>query len=125
MSEVDPAAEPRLWLACLCAAWCRTCDAYEPVLEQVAAEFKTRLPQLQVRWIDIEDESDLVGDCDIQTFPTLAIVDPEGVRFFGTVTPHPETLARLLRSHLSDDNATHQSVPPEVMALAAQLRAGA
>jgi thioredoxin-like negative regulator of GroEL len=125
MSDADTAASAPLWLACLCAGWCRTCDAYQPVLEQVAAEFKARLPQLKVRWIDIEDESDLVGDCDIQTFPTLAIVDPEGVRFFGTVTPHAETLARLLRSHLSEDEVSHQSVPPEVAALAAQLRAGA
>ena len=121
----DAAPAPRLWLACLCAAWCRTCDAYQPVLEEVAAEFKARLPQLQVRWIDIEDESDLVGDCDIQTFPTLAIVDADGVRFFGTVTPHAETLARLLRAHLTDDAGAHQAVAPEVAALAAQLRAGA
>jgi thioredoxin-like negative regulator of GroEL len=121
----DAAPAPTLWLACLCAAWCRTCDAYEPVLRKVAAEFTARLPQLRVRWIDIEDESDLVGDCDIETFPTLAIVDPEGVRFFGTVTPQPEMLARLLRSHLSEHLGAHQPVPPEVAALAAQLRAGA
>jgi thioredoxin-like negative regulator of GroEL len=122
---IDAAPTPRLWLACLCAAWCRTCDAYQPVLQQVAAGFSASLPQLSVRWIDIEDESDLVGDCDIETFPTLAIVDPEGVRFFGTVTPHAETLARLLRAHLLDEPVAHQAVPPEVATLAARLRAGA
>jgi thioredoxin-like negative regulator of GroEL len=122
---IDAAPTPRLWLACLCAAWCRTCDAYQPVLQQVAAEFTASLPQLSVRWIDIEDEADLVGDCDIETFPTLAILDAEGVRFFGTVTPHAETLARLLRVHLSDASGAYQTVPPEVAALAAQLRAGA
>src|SRR5688572_24350056 len=53
---MDPSARGRRWLACLCAAWCRTCDGYRPVLDAVAAEFG-----LGARWIDIEDEADLLG----------------------------------------------------------------
>ena len=46
-----------LHVACLCAAWCRTCESYQQVFEAACAE----LPQagLQVRWIDIEDEAEL------------------------------------------------------------------
>ncbi|MBW8843907.1 MAG: thioredoxin family protein [Burkholderiales bacterium] len=90
-------------VACLCAAWCRTCESYQQVFEAACAE----LPQtgLQVRWIDIEDEADLIGDLDIETFPTLLIADDEHVRFAGPLTPQPETLKRVLRAHLSDPRA--------------------
>jgi thioredoxin-like negative regulator of GroEL len=114
-------AEP-LWLACLCAAWCRTCTDYMPVLAAVAAEIQVAAPGLRVRWIDIEDEADLVGDCDIETFPTIALVDASAVRFFGPLTPQPETLRRLLRARV--DGAGHvQPVDAEVEAFAARLRA--
>ena len=105
MSSAVPAR--RLWVACLCAAWCRTCDAYRPVLEQVAADAGTVRP----RWIDVEDEADLVGDCEVETFPTIAVVDEAGVRFFGPLTPQPETLRRVLRAALAAD-APALAAPP-------------
>jgi thioredoxin 1 len=109
---------PRVHIACLCAAWCRTCESYREVFEAACAE----LPQdgLHVRWIDIEDEADLIGDLDIETFPTLLIADAEHVRFAGPLTPQPETLKRVLRAHLAD--ATPARVAPEVIELAGRLR---
>ena len=103
-----------LQLACLCAAWCRTCDAYEPVIREVAAEFG-----LEPRWIDIEDEADLVGDVDVPTFPTLLLQHGAEVRFYGPITPQPEMLRRLLRS--AD---TRVAAAPEVQALATRLARG-
>lgn len=109
-----------LHVACLCAAWCRTCESYREVFEAACAE----LPQadLHARWIDIEDEADLIGDLDIETFPTLLIADDTGVRFAGPLTPQPETLRRVLRAHLDDARGT--TVAPEIQTLAARLRAG-
>jgi thiol-disulfide isomerase/thioredoxin len=107
---------PSLWLACLCAGWCRTCDGYRPVLDAVAAEH----PGLPVRWIDIEDEADLVGDIDVETFPTLLVAGADGVRFFGPLTPQPETLRRLLRAAFAP-GAAAMAVAPEVQRLAARL----
>jgi len=112
-----------VWLACLCAAWCRTCDGYQPVLRDVAAEFEAAHPGLRVRWIDIEDEADLLGDCDVETFPTLAIVDGDAVRFFGPLTPQPETLRRLLRATLLEwTPGAARRAAPDVEALAVRLR---
>jgi thioredoxin 1 len=87
-----------LWLVCLCAAWCRTCDAYAEVLEAVGAEFRAAAPALQVRWVDIEDDADWLGDVDVETFPTLLVADRERVRFYGPLTPQPQTLRRVLRA---------------------------
>lgn len=107
-----------LHVACLCAAWCRTCESYREVFEAACAE----LPQdgLHVRWIDIEDEAELIGDLDIETFPTLLIADDTQVRFAGPLTPQPETLRRVLRAHLAD--ATPARVDADHLALAARLR---
>lgn len=87
-----------LQVACLCAAWCRTCDAYAPVFETAVAELRADHPGLQARWIDIEDEADLVGDYDVETFPTLVVAAADGLRFAGPLTPQPETLRRVLRA---------------------------
>jgi hypothetical protein len=99
MSEPTPACLT-VHVACLCAAWCRTCDGYAPVFAAAMAALK--VPGLDIRshWIDVEDASDLVGDLDVETFPTLVVIDPRHVRFAGPLTPQPETLARLLRAVL-------------------------
>lgn len=98
-----------LHVACLCAAWCRTCESYQAVFEAACAA----LPQagLRVHWIDIEDEAELVGDLDIETFPTLLISEGERVRFAGPLTPQPETLRRVLRAHLDDARVARVAAP--------------
>ena len=66
-------------VTCLCAAWCLTCESYKSTFEEVAKKF----PEDQFRWLDIEDESDLVGEIDVQNFPTLMIQERSQVRFYG------------------------------------------
>jgi thioredoxin 1 len=85
---------PTFWVICLCAEWCGVCRDYRPVFEAVAA----RHPGLRFAWIDIEDEAERLGDLDIETFPTLLVAEGESQRFLGTLTPHAETLSRLLES---------------------------
>lgn len=114
-------ATPPLHVACLCAAWCRTCDAYAPVFEAAVAELRQTHPGLQSRWIDIEDEAELVGDYDVETFPTLVVADAAGLRFAGTLTPQPETLRRVLRAAA---DAAPLAGPAEARAFAKRLVAG-
>ncbi len=110
-------------LACLCAAWCRLCDEYAPVLATVAEAFAAEGVRLQVHWIDIEDEADLVGDFDVETFPTIVIASGPQVRFSGPVTPQPGTLSRLLRATVLDASADAATpvFPAEVQAFAVRL----
>jgi len=79
-------------VACLCAAWCGTCGSYRASFEQLAA----RHPELHCIWIDIEDQADIVGELDIDNFPTLLIQHDDVVAFFGTVLPDPALAERLL-----------------------------
>ncbi len=91
-NTLPPTAEQ--WVVCLCADWCGLCRDYRQVFEQLAA----RYPHSRFAWVDIEDHSDLLGDMDVETFPTVLLADANGTQFAGALTPHPETLSRLLDS---------------------------
>lgn len=93
-------AGERLLVACLCAEWCASCREYRPTFEALAARFAG---QARFAWIDIEDESDALGDPDIENFPTLLVADAQALRFFGSVTPHGQMAERLVRSALAGD----------------------
>ena len=79
---------------CYCAAWCDTCKEYEPKLEALSS----RHPEICVVWVDIEDHPELVGDEDVENFPTILIQTGDTVRFMGTVLPHIEQLDRLIQA---------------------------
>ena len=90
------AAPAGLTVACLCAAWCHVCTDYRPVFDAVVGDSAVHGKLRTPRWIDIEDEDALVGDVDVETFPTLLLCDGPRVLFVGPLTPQPETLRRLL-----------------------------
>jgi len=82
------------WVICLCADWCGLCRDYQKVFAHMAA----RYPSSRFVWLDIEDQADLVGDIEVETFPTLLIADTRGTQFMGPLMPHAETLSGLLDS---------------------------
>lgn len=91
--EIVAAVAGERWIvACLCAAWCGTCAGYRATFDEVAA----RHPDKLFIWIDIEDQADIVGELDIDNFPTLLIQHDDVVAFFGTVLPDPALAERLL-----------------------------
>jgi thioredoxin 1 len=94
-------ADERWVVACLCAAWCGTCTEYQAVFKQLAA----RHPDQCFVWIDIEDQADVVGDLDVENFPTLLIQHRDAVAFFGTVTPDLQQADRLLQAQLAQSDA--------------------
>jgi thioredoxin 1 len=86
------------WIvACLCAGGCGTCTSYRAAFEQMAA----RHPDQHFIWIDIEDQADVVGELDVESFPTLLIQRGETVAFFGTMLPDPALAERLLAAQLA------------------------
>ena len=87
-------AGPRWTVACLCALWCGTCGSYRATFEELAA----RHPDTVFVWIDIEDQADVVGDLDIENFPTLLIQHDDDVAFFGTVLPDGGLAHRMLQA---------------------------
>lgn len=91
--ELAAAIAGERWVvACLCAAWCGTCGSYRATFEELAS----RHPDKQFVWIDIEDHADVVGDLDVENFPTLLIQHENLVAFFGTTLPDAGVAHRLI-----------------------------
>lgn len=87
-------AGPRWIVACLCAQWCGTCATYRATFEELAA----RHPDKLFVWVDIEDQADVVGELDIENFPTLLIQQDDHVAFFGTVLPDGGLAHRMVQA---------------------------
>ena len=75
-----------------CAAWCDVCTEFRAAFERIAA---ARAGMLFV-WLDIEDDSAVCGDIDVENFPTLAIYRGDTLLHFGVSLPHEGTVARLI-----------------------------
>ncbi len=88
---LDGPDEPLL-IACLCAAWCRTCNDYRATFDAVTGGFGDRV---QALWVDIEDDEAALGSVDVVDFPTLLIAQGDHITFYGPVLPHAQTLRQL------------------------------
>jgi thioredoxin 1 len=101
-AELAEWLESDAWIvACLCAAWCGTCTQYRDNFEALAA----RHPDKRFVWIDIEDQADVVGDLDVENFPTLLIQRGDAVAFFGTVLPDLQLADRLIAAQAEKSDA--------------------
>jgi thioredoxin 1 len=110
--QVAAALAGESWVvACLCAGWCNTCTAYRATFEDLAR----RHPDKVFVWIDIEDQADVVGELDVENFPTLLMQRGDTVAFFGTMLPEAGVAERLLQAQAAQSDAE----------LAAQARSSA
>ena len=110
-----------LLVACLCAQWCGSCRDYAALFEQASVQFGERCHFV---WIDIEDQADLLDGIEVENFPTLLIARGSQALFFGAITPHPQTLSRLVTGALAGD-LTAAAVDPCITALVARIAGGA
>jgi thioredoxin 1 len=100
---------PTVQVVCLCADWCGTCREYASAY----AALQVSRPDVRFHWVDVEDDAELLGELDIENFPTLLIGVGGQPVFFGVLLPHIQTLERLLQDATSlrplresRDNAT-------------------
>ena len=107
------------WAVCLCAAWCGTCGIYRPLFDELARAH----PDVRFAWVDIEDESDLAGDLDVETFPTLLIADGQRALFLGPLLPQAPVLARLLASLQAATPGSGAGAGPEAQGVFERVRA--
>jgi thioredoxin reductase (NADPH) len=91
---VDESARSGLLVVGFCAAWCNTCADFHSAFDDLAV----RRPEARFVWLDIEDDAAIVGDIDIENFPTLAIFGHDRLLHFGVSLPQAPIVARLLDS---------------------------
>lgn len=93
LEAISAQLEQSPWLvACLCAAWCDTCQSYRSHFEEVSHNHRNKV----FAWVDIEDHADLVEDLDIENFPTILIEYQSKVLFLGTMLPDANLVNKLL-----------------------------
>lgn len=85
------------FIACLCAEWCGTCRDYRAGFNALQEQF----PEVAFRWVDVEDESDLINDPDVENFPTLLIQRGNDVLFYGVMLPQHGLLKRLIETYMA------------------------
>ncbi|MFT3805017.1 MAG: thioredoxin family protein [Burkholderiaceae bacterium] len=115
--SVPPPPRARRLVACLCAEWCGTCRDYRAVMREVAGQW----PADAFVWLDVEEQAELVDELDIETFPTILVIDARDVLFHGPVLPGAEALRRLLRA-LDENGPQARFVDEEALLLAQRLR---
>ena len=105
-----------LLVACLCATWCKTCNEFRDTFDKLSqagggAKFV---------WLDVEDDSALVGDIEIENFPTLAVFRGDKPLFYGVTMPQEGVVARTLASLTREDRDAVE-VPEEIAGLPGAL----
>ncbi len=105
-------AHDGLIVACYCAAWCDSCRTYQGSFAALAAQW----PQHLFLWIDIEDHPALLGDAEVENFPTILLQNRSGNLFFGPQPPYVAHLDRLIRSRARSGQVT-QAGPPALASL--------
>ena len=111
-------ADPqRLTVVSLCADWCDTCKEFRSAFEAIA----DARPHVTFVWIDIEDDSAVAGDIDVENFPTLAVYRGEAVLHFGVSLPHEGTVARLVDA-LAERSSSINDAPEAVQQLPRLLK---
>lgn len=101
-----------LVVVCFCAAWCDTCGAFREAFERIAGA----RPREIFVWLDIEDDSAICGDIDIENFPTLAVYRGERLLHYGVSLPQEGTVARLV-DELATRTDTIADAPSPVLDL--------
>jgi len=110
--------QDELLVVCLCAAWCQTCGEFRDTFDELAKAH----PGAGFVWLDVEDDSALVGDIEIENFPTLAVFRGGRPLFYGVTMPQEGVVARTLAS-LGRDDRVAVEVPEEIAGLPAALGA--
>jgi len=114
----QPAKQDALLVACLCAAWCKTCTEFRGTFDKLAQENESA----KFVWVDVEEDSALVGDIEIENFPTLAVFRGDKPLFYGVTMPQEGVVARTLAS-LNREDRDAVEVPEEISGLPEALSA--
>jgi thioredoxin reductase (NADPH) len=112
----DLADADGLLVACLCAAWCKTCTEFRTTFDKLSDS----IPHSKFVWLDVEADSALVGDIEIENFPTLAVFRGGKPLFYGVTMPQEGVVARTLAS-LTRDDRDAIDVPEEIAGLPGAL----
>jgi thioredoxin reductase (NADPH) len=110
--------DPAFVVIALCAAWCRICGEFADGFDRLARE----RPDALFLWLDIEDDSAVVGDIEVENFPTLAVYRDGMPAHFGISLPQEAVVRRVLEALATAERSTAAADLPEVETLLQRVR---
>jgi len=113
---------PGLLVACLCADWCYICGDYKTVFESLRSDFGA---QAQFVWVDIEDDEEVLGNIEVDDFPTLLIARGHAVVHFGPLMPRRDAALRTVQRALRGESGAIADARLEQLAQRIRALAGA
>lgn len=99
----------------LCARWCFVCRDFFTMCEKIARDYHARHPDTLFLYLDIEDDEAIVGDIDIDDFPTLLVFRNEVPLHFKPVMAREETIIQCLK--MLRDKKSGLPLPATLMTL--------
>jgi thioredoxin reductase (NADPH) len=102
----------------LCADWCHTCGEFRAAFDRLQAQH----PHAAFVWLDIEDDAEVVGDVEVENFPTLAVFASGRLVHFGVSLPQEAVVRRLLAA-LAEDARPALKGPEAAVTLAQRIAA--
>tara|TARA_A100000164_G_scaffold366862_1_gene388184 strand:- start:274 stop:687 length:414 start_codon:yes stop_codon:yes gene_type:complete len=90
--------EDKVIVVCLCAAWCDVCNEYKQKFRLLESKFLN----LQLVWIDIEDQCEISESFEVDNFPTILIQVHDSILFYGTMTPEISQILMFLNKNTSN-----------------------
>ena len=116
----QPSSDDRLVVVALCASWCGTCREFAGTFADLAATHA----DMAFVWADVEDDADLLGDLDVENFPTLALYRAGTPLHFGVSLPQPPVVARLIEAVAKHGAPANAGFAVEVRELGERLAGG-
>ena len=113
----QPAGGAPLVVLALCAQWCGTCREFHSTLERLAEARR----DIVFAWADVEDDAELVGDLDVENFPTLALFRAGLALHYGVSLPHETVVARLVETLAAAAPRAAAGLPAEIEELVRRL----
>jgi thioredoxin reductase (NADPH) len=110
--------DPAFVVIGLCAAWCRICGEFEDAFDRLARE----RPDALFLWLDIEDDSAVVGDIEVENFPTLAVYRDGVTAHFGISLPQEAVVRRVLEALATAERSAAPAALPAVETLLQRVR---
>lgn len=87
-----------LWVICLCADWCHICRQMQSAL----ADDQGLLSMMRWLWVDIEEHADLLGDLEVETFPTYLIGRNDEVLLYAPGPTHADAIVSFVMPYTTD-----------------------
>ncbi len=123
MAAGTPGTQAGEWIvACLCAQWCGICRGWREAFRDLALQSQQLLPAARWLWVDVESQSDALGEFEPENFPVLAVQRGSRLLYCAALPQQAGNWRRMVQSLGALDEEQAQRWAAQLQALGLDLR---